>query len=1014
MAAAEATVNRVTRLLGVRVEERRSLGLMLGVFALGEAGRSFGMNASDALFFVRFGVDQLPWMYVLLGGLTFLAILGYAAGLARYRWRLLHPLYLVLALFLILERLLIPLGHPAIYPVLWLSVQVFAWVLVTAGWSLASATFDTRQAKRLFSLLASASILGSMLGHAATGWLADAIGTENLYLVYALLLLISYQAVRSHTATLADGQPVPREETNPFGDMLAGVRALRRSPLLRLIAVSSILFSILFFSMWFPFSKIVSSTFADEAALAGFLGRFTSVVMFSTLLLSLVSGKIFSRIGVVNVILLVPLIYLAGFGLWSLQFTLTTAIAIRFAQLVWINGAGWTAWNALFNVFHSGQRQQLRAFESGVPSQIGTSLSGLLLLLGEQAMTTQQIFLLGGSAALFLGFVCWRMRFAYGEALLDAIRGGLVDVFTGSRLDLGHGSADSQARESVVAALRDESPAVRRIAANLLARIGPGDPEPLLQSLHDDSAEVRTAAVEALGETGEVEVTSAIKPLLVDPSPQVRRAAVGALGALEGIGNGWVEGALRDGSPEVRAEAVAQLAAHGQREAGRQTLIELIDSGEEAAILTALEVSLREAITLPLEHLTSLSEAGSAQVRQAALRAATADEPQQVWNFLLRGLSDPDERVREAAASLARGADLQQSRLFKRLEKGSSSEQRAILMALALKTKEERERLITWTLEALQELESLRMWGACLKQACRGNSQGELMFLCDLVQRRREQQTENILGALRRLGSEASIRPVERGLRSESRELQTQALEALETLGEPRIVRGFIPLLEEEPEVERLPSIDRVLHSLSDDRDPWMRAFALRLRGERLRGQLHRLESLVRADGSEIVLDVWGAWAEFEGGKMTRTLDTLSTMERVLLLRKVPIFDDLDPDDLQRIAEIVGERVIPEGEYLCREGEPEDDLFLIVEGNVIITKEHQGRAKELRRLGPGQPVGELAILAHQPRSASVQALGGSARVLVVEGKAFQAILRDRPQVCTAMLANLARRLSTMD
>ncbi len=146
---------------------------------------------------------------------------------------------------------------------------------------------------------------------------------------------------------------------------------------------------------------------------------------------------------------------------------------------------------------------------------------------------------------------------------------------------------------------------------------------------------------------------------------------------------------------------------------------------------------------------------------------------------------------------------------------------------------------------------------------------------------------------------------------------------------------------------------------------------------------------------------------------MSETLDTLSTMERILSLRQVPIFDDLDPDDLHRIAEIAGERTVPEGGYLCREGALEDELFLIVEGKVSVTKQDGGREKELRRIGPGQPVGELAILASQPRSASVQAIEGDVRVLVVGGEEFQSILRDRPEVSTAMLANLARRLSVM-
>jgi hypothetical protein len=323
------------------------------------------------------------------------------------------------------------------------------------------------------------------------------------------------------------------------------------------------------------------------------------------------------------------------------------------------------------------------------------------------------------------------------------------------------------------------------------------------------------------------------------------------------------------------------------------------------------------------------------------------------------------------------------------------------------------ERLVAWTIGELGELATIGNHAARLAADSAGNGHAERLLLHDQLQRRRADQMKIILGALGRLAPSGTIQLVERGLRSEVRELQTQALEALETLGEPRIVRGFIPLLEGKPELENLPGLEQVLEHLNGDADPWMRAFALRLQLNRLRGQLEDLREKVEKDPSEIVQRAWEEATEIEGVGMSRTLDTMTTMERILYLRQIPIFDDLDPEDLHRIADATGERVIPDRAYLCREGEISDELFLIVEGEVAITKQDNGGQKEVRRLGTGQPVGELAILAQQPRSANVQALGGSVRVLVIGGRGFQAILRDRPQVSSALLANLARRLSTM-
>lgn len=146
---------------------------------------------------------------------------------------------------------------------------------------------------------------------------------------------------------------------------------------------------------------------------------------------------------------------------------------------------------------------------------------------------------------------------------------------------------------------------------------------------------------------------------------------------------------------------------------------------------------------------------------------------------------------------------------------------------------------------------------------------------------------------------------------------------------------------------------------------------------------------------------------------MTETVDTLSMMEKILCLRQVPAFRDLDPDDLHQVAKIAQEKWIPEGDFLCREDEIDDELFVVVTGEVRVTKrDEDGNEKFIRTLGEGAHVGELAIICRQPRSASVTAVAGDVQVLMISGQAFDAILRDRPEVSRAMLASLARRLST--
>jgi CRP-like cAMP-binding protein len=143
------------------------------------------------------------------------------------------------------------------------------------------------------------------------------------------------------------------------------------------------------------------------------------------------------------------------------------------------------------------------------------------------------------------------------------------------------------------------------------------------------------------------------------------------------------------------------------------------------------------------------------------------------------------------------------------------------------------------------------------------------------------------------------------------------------------------------------------------------------------------------------------------------TSATLSTMERVLFLRQVPLFVRLEPEDLQSIAEISVERFFEPGDALVREGEIGDELFVIVEGSVRVTKHSNGDERLLRRLSSGDHLGELAILREQPRSATAVAEDKPVRVLALRGDALTAILEERPGVSLAMLSSLAERLGTL-
>ncbi len=141
----------------------------------------------------------------------------------------------------------------------------------------------------------------------------------------------------------------------------------------------------------------------------------------------------------------------------------------------------------------------------------------------------------------------------------------------------------------------------------------------------------------------------------------------------------------------------------------------------------------------------------------------------------------------------------------------------------------------------------------------------------------------------------------------------------------------------------------------------------------------------------------------------------LTVIEKMMLIRQVPIFAELDAEDLEELAQIVEERRFEAGRDVFKEGDPGDAVYLIVKGDVTVFTGggDTGRAeKVLNTLGAGACIGEMAVLDSAPRSATVRATSRT-RMLRVPGEGFKRVMSERPEMSQAIVAELVRRMRGM-
>ena len=475
-------MERIARVLGIERGEARLALSVVAIMFLTSLGAGTGATASDALLFARFGTANLPQLYLALGVISFACALLVSVIFGAVRRERVYPVTLaVLAAVLVGLRVVVAEPGDLAYPAMWLGANVVTMFQGIVGWGVASWLCDARQAKRIFPLANAAKIGGAILGAAAVAPLVSVFRLEDLLILWAATLVVTFALVW-RLAAIAPAAPPERPVISLRDELLAGFRVVAASPLLRWLAVSLVLFSVLFFSLALPFTRAARAAMPQEDDLASFLGIFNASTTAVAFVVSLfVANRVYARLGVVNAILGFTLIYLGGFVALVLTDSFVVIAAARWLQLAWLAGIADAAYQALFNPVPQERRDQIRAFMEGVPGQAGIALAGLLLIVGDQALAPRDVAIGGVVAAAATTVVIWQVRGAYRDALVAALRIARPEPFLGSEKAYAELKRDRVALDVLQQGLLSDDPVTRTAAAEILADISrpPSAPAPV-------------------------------------------------------------------------------------------------------------------------------------------------------------------------------------------------------------------------------------------------------------------------------------------------------------------------------------------------------------------------------------------------------------------------------------------------------------------------------------------------------------------------------------------------------
>ena len=133
----------------------------------------------------------------------------------------------------------------------------------------------------------------------------------------------------------------------------------------------------------------------------------------------------------------------------------------------------------------------------------------------------------------------------------------------------------------------------------------------------------------------------------------------------------------------------------------------------------------------------------------------------------------------------------------------------------------------------------------------------------------------------------------------------------------------------------------------------------------------------------------------------------LSTIEKILFLKSVPLFEQISSEDLTGVAQIVQPVQFEPGETFIRQGDEGDCLYIIVDGQVDVVIDGIGPVDHREAKGI---IGETAILSDNPRNANCLA-ATEVVVLKLEREDFWELMGERPQIALGIIKVLVRQLN---
>ena len=197
-------------------------------------------------------------------------------------------------------------------------ISVLNLFIVSVFWSFLLEMFDANQVRRLFGVIAAGGTTGALVGPLLTDLTVTRIGNPGVLFMgsgFFLIAILCQRKLLGVWAGMPSDPAAPRAPDRPMGgNPFSGFALVLKSPYLLGISLFVILLASVNTFLYFEQLRLVTETFADNEQRTQVFARLDYIVQGLTVLLQLfITGRVASKLGVVVLLTVVPLIMVGGF-----------------------------------------------------------------------------------------------------------------------------------------------------------------------------------------------------------------------------------------------------------------------------------------------------------------------------------------------------------------------------------------------------------------------------------------------------------------------------------------------------------------------------------------------------------------------------------------------------------------------------------------------------------------------------------------------------------------------------